>query len=199
MDFRPEYWSGQPFPSPGDLPNPGMEPGSPAWQVDSLPAEPQEKFKNTGVCRLSLLQQIFSTQESNQGLMHCRQTLYQLSYQGNPEIHWNMSLTTRLFYDRVATRNDKETKENRNNIIDFIAGCTNGVIRESKSQDLLNSYIYFERKNRKLQNPCHLTWYPESNSEAWPVSLQLSWVVWCICLWDWGYQDIFLLNCHDSM
>ena len=34
-----EYWSGQPMPSPVDLPNPGVEPGSPAVQVDSLPAE----------------------------------------------------------------------------------------------------------------------------------------------------------------
>ena len=41
MQFsRPEYWSGQPFPSPGDLPNPGIEPVSPALQVDSLWAEP---------------------------------------------------------------------------------------------------------------------------------------------------------------
>ena len=44
MDFfRPEYWSGQPFPSPGDLPSPGIEPMSPALQVDSLPAESQWK------------------------------------------------------------------------------------------------------------------------------------------------------------
>jgi len=34
---RQEYWSGLPFPSPGDLPNPGIKPTSPAWQVDSLP------------------------------------------------------------------------------------------------------------------------------------------------------------------
>ena len=34
---RQEYWSGLPFPSPGDLPNPGIEPASPALQVDSLP------------------------------------------------------------------------------------------------------------------------------------------------------------------
>ena len=40
---RPEYWSGQPFPSPGDLPNPGIELGSPALQADSLPAEPPGK------------------------------------------------------------------------------------------------------------------------------------------------------------
>ena len=37
-----EYWSGLPFPSPGDLPNPGVEPGSPALQADSSPAEPPE-------------------------------------------------------------------------------------------------------------------------------------------------------------
>ena len=36
---RQEYWSGLPCPPPGDLPNPGIEPGSPALQVDSLPAE----------------------------------------------------------------------------------------------------------------------------------------------------------------
>ena len=45
MQFsRQEYWSGLPFPSPGDLPNPGIEPRSPALQADSLPSEPQGKF-----------------------------------------------------------------------------------------------------------------------------------------------------------
>ena len=42
---RQEYWSGLPFPSPGDLPNPEMEPGSPALQADSLPSEPPEKLQ----------------------------------------------------------------------------------------------------------------------------------------------------------
>ena len=40
---RQEYWSGLPFPSPEDLPNPGIEPGLPALHADSLPAEPQGK------------------------------------------------------------------------------------------------------------------------------------------------------------
>ena len=40
---RQEYWSGLPFPSPGDLPNPGVEPGSPALQADALPSEPPGK------------------------------------------------------------------------------------------------------------------------------------------------------------
>ena len=162
MEFsRPEYWSGEPVPSPGDLRNPGIQPRSPAMQADSLPlshkgspstprtavissvkvkllvtqscltlcgsvdcspsgssvpgillarilewvavpfpkvfsqprnltqvsqiagdslpAEPQGKPKNTGVHSLSLLQGIASTQESNRGLLHYRQILYQLS------------------------------------------------------------------------------------------------------------------------
>ena len=44
MEFsRQEYWSGLPFPSPGDLPNPGIEPRSPALQADTLPSEPPGK------------------------------------------------------------------------------------------------------------------------------------------------------------
>ena len=37
--FKQEYWNGLPFPSPGDLPDPGIKPASPAWQADSLPSE----------------------------------------------------------------------------------------------------------------------------------------------------------------
>ena len=37
---RQEYWSGLPLPSPGDLPDPGIEPRSPAFQADSLTSEP---------------------------------------------------------------------------------------------------------------------------------------------------------------
>ena len=40
---RQEYWSGLPFPSPGNLPNPGIEPGSPALQADALSSEPPQK------------------------------------------------------------------------------------------------------------------------------------------------------------
>ena len=41
MEFsRQEYWGGLPFPSPGDLPNSGIEPECPAWQADSFYSEP---------------------------------------------------------------------------------------------------------------------------------------------------------------
>ena len=53
---RQEYWCRLPFPSPGDLPDPGIEPRSPALQADSLTSEPPGKPMNTGVGSLSLHQ-----------------------------------------------------------------------------------------------------------------------------------------------
>ena len=81
--FRPEYWSWSAFPSSGDLSNPGTEPRSPALQADSLPVEPPGKPKNTGMGSLSVFQGNFLTQELDQGLLHCRWILYQLSYHGS--------------------------------------------------------------------------------------------------------------------
>ena len=86
-DSPGEYWTGLPCPPPGDLPDPGIEPRSPALQADSLPSEPPGKPKNTGVGTLFLLQWIFLTQESKRGLLHCRQILYGLSYQGRIVSH----------------------------------------------------------------------------------------------------------------
>ena len=70
---RQESWSRLPFPSPGDLPNPGIGLLRP-W--DSL-------GKSTGVGCCFLLQEIYPTQGSNPGFPHCRQTLYHLSHQGS--------------------------------------------------------------------------------------------------------------------
>ena len=110
---RQEFWSGLPFSSPGDLPNPRIEPASPALQVDSfllshvrLPARelickwkwksltPAWLFENprnspgwnTGVGSHSLLQGIFPTQTLNPGLQHYRWILYQMSHQESPRI-----------------------------------------------------------------------------------------------------------------
>ena len=41
--YRHEDWSGLPFPSPGDLPDPGIKPGSPTFQADALTSEPPGK------------------------------------------------------------------------------------------------------------------------------------------------------------
>ena len=52
---RQEYWNGLPFPSPGDLPDPGIEPRSPALQTDALPSEPPRK----PICRLHIWKFIY--------------------------------------------------------------------------------------------------------------------------------------------
>ena len=53
MEFsRQEYWSGLPFPSPGDLPNPGIKPGSPTLQADSSLSEPPGKPLQGQTCLL---------------------------------------------------------------------------------------------------------------------------------------------------
>ena len=54
MEFsRQEYWSGLPFPSPGDLPNSGIEPRSPVLHADSLPSVPPGK--PFSLCRIGLI------------------------------------------------------------------------------------------------------------------------------------------------
>ena len=51
MEFsRQEYWSELPFPSPGDLPDSGIEPESPALQADSLPSEPPQVVELFSLC-----------------------------------------------------------------------------------------------------------------------------------------------------
>ena len=77
-----EYWSELPCSPPGDLPNPGVEPRSPTRQTDCLLSESPGKAHNTGVGSLSLLQGNFRNKELNWGLLHCRRSLSQLSYQG---------------------------------------------------------------------------------------------------------------------
>ena len=54
---KEEYWSGLPYPPPGDLPNSGIQPRSPTLKADSLLSEPPGKPKNTRVSSLSLLQE----------------------------------------------------------------------------------------------------------------------------------------------
>ena len=102
---RQEYWSGLPCPPPGDLPNPGIELRSPALQENSLPSGSRGKPKNTGVgileWRRSLLQGISPTQELNQGLLHCRRILYQLSYQGSSHSHMVEMLTVRGNFNSI--------------------------------------------------------------------------------------------------
>ena len=56
---RQEYWSGWPFLSPGDLPDPGIEPGSPAFQADALTSEPPGKTPWEYILNLNSLEKNF--------------------------------------------------------------------------------------------------------------------------------------------
>ena len=58
MLSRQEYWSGLPFPSPGDLPDPGIEPGFPALEADSLTSEPPGKPTSCISCKLNPCNQL---------------------------------------------------------------------------------------------------------------------------------------------
>ena len=62
---RQEYWSGLPFPSPGDLPYPGIEPRSPALQADALLSEPSGKSTRR---RVYIPELCFCTEEINRTL-----------------------------------------------------------------------------------------------------------------------------------
>ena len=73
------------FPSPGELPNPGIEPRSPALQADSSPGEPQGKPKKTRVGSLSLLQGSSRPRNWTRVFLYYRGILYQLN---SP---WNLS------------------------------------------------------------------------------------------------------------
>ena len=50
---RQEYWSGLPFPSPGDLPNRGIKPGSPTLEADALTSEPPGKIFRIDLTKLA--------------------------------------------------------------------------------------------------------------------------------------------------
>ena len=69
---RQEYWSGLPFPSPGDLPSSGIEPSSPALQADALTSEPPEQEKYPW---LALLRQ------ADKSLPFCKETAIFLNSQ----------------------------------------------------------------------------------------------------------------------
>ena len=92
---RQEYWSGLPFPPPGDLPNPGTEPRSPALQADSLPSEPPGKpcpSSNTSVT------EAWQGSSPHVGLAEVRRTVS--SRRGMAEV-WQVLSPCRGWWDHV--------------------------------------------------------------------------------------------------
>ena len=85
--FRPEHWNGLPFPSPGDLPDPGIKPGSPTLQADSLPCEPPEKPPH-----------IYSRNTSH--VIRCQRVILMMSFS---LLHVHLVLPTGLWVLRAWT------------------------------------------------------------------------------------------------
>ena len=120
-----------------DLPNPGIfptqrssQPRSPTLQTDSLPAEPPEKPRNTGVGSLSLLQRIFPIQELNQDLLHCRRTLYQLSYQGSTTLFRTNTQKRYPFHHRRLECKSRKSRDTWNSG-QFGLGVRNELVKRT--------------------------------------------------------------------
>ena len=126
-------------PQPRDLPNPGMELRSPALRANSLPTEPQGKPKNTGEGSLFLLQWIFLTQESNQGLLHCRRILYYLSFQG---MQWANPHTGRRY---------KAPHQRR---IPFSHTYLSNILKQEFKQRILQSFCFRSTLHVSLRECC---------------------------------------------
>ena len=90
---RQECWSGLPFPSPGDLPNPGIEPGSPALQTDALPFQPrcsfnkENLFPSQGLCVCYFLCRECSLLTTSLGLLP---HLFQVATQMLPSLTFSL-------------------------------------------------------------------------------------------------------------
>ena len=156
-----------PCPPPGDLPTQGSNPGLPhCRQMLSLPSEGPGKPKNTGGGSLSLLQGIFWAKESNQGLLHCRWILYQLSYLGSPHIH-TYTYTYTYTYTHTHTH------------IDFYLLGKSWILARAECRTKVISFFpllltklkfsYFHKlwiksqNNVSYQNPvCFCTWLPDT-------------------------------------
>ena len=143
---RQEYQ--QPFPSEGDLPNPGIKPRSPTSPADSLPGEPQGRPKNAGVGSLSLLQWIFLTQVSNQGLLHCRWILCQLSYHvylvGKKKKNW--IYTVQIHVVQGQTIYENLVKYISSFTIANVYHCGKTVTNQSRAEEYTELYMSNESK-----------------------------------------------------
>ena len=95
MEFsRHEYWSGVPYPSPGDLPDPGIKSGSPALQADSLPSKPLGKpqfFKDVFKIKLYSVHLLFYNSSNTE--KHFGYTAYHFPTYSTSLLTWDFSQT----------------------------------------------------------------------------------------------------------
>ena len=142
--------------------------------MDSLPAEPSGKPKNTGVDSLSLLQQIFLTQESNWSLLHCRWILYQLSYQGSPikSIHvFNSNQEEKL--EEITGKNGS----NSNTLRSFTSTSSKNIGHLTISALFMNVFLQL---CYNLGIPLFPTWYSAVDTTSVSFIEGLWWIHDCV-------------------
>ena len=101
---RQEYWSGLPFPSPGDLPDPGIKPGSPALEADTLTSEPPGKeieskylTMHQTASNTELYDMKFSSYWSWKKQRFKKDVSYDMLPEPNPQKHWRSHFRFFLF------------------------------------------------------------------------------------------------------
>ena len=105
-----EYWSGLPFPSPGDLPDPGIEPGSPALQVDALtsqpPGKPQECSKYHTVAFISHASKVMlkTLQARLQQYVNCKFQMFKLVLENAEESEIKIPTSIGLLKKQESSR-----------------------------------------------------------------------------------------------
>ena len=156
--------------------------------ADSLPAEPQGKPKNTGVGSLSLLQQIFPTQESNWGLLHCRRILYQLSYQGSPFILITELLTA--FFKMEVSPSFQPWEQFKRDVPVLPAFYkwgkeSMGEMKWCGQDHTAEKEVELGYELRQLGSRC---WPLKSHTQALPVSCLMSLLWEVLWLWEEGQQ-----------
>ena len=148
---RPKYWSGEPFPSPGDLPNPGIKPGSPALQADSLPAELSGK--------LSFWKRIDTCITDSPCCMPETNTTLQ--------INSKIKIKFKKCIIHVLFRKSKVLSKSRNSFQSFIKGRKRGLRKEKgRSQEERGSQVTTAAPGEPLVPPAPLT----SKEDEWRIS-----------------------------
>ena len=113
---RQQYWSGLPFPSPVDLPKPGIEPGSPALQTDALPSEPPGKSEQLSSKRTQIT--MLTRMQRKGNLVHCWWEHKLVPSLWKTVLRFLKKIKIRLacepaFYYWVYTKKDKNTNLKR--------------------------------------------------------------------------------------
>ena len=172
-----EYQSSLPCPPPRDLPNPGIKPKSFTLQADFLSSEPQGKPMNAGLGSLSILQGIFLTQESNRGLLHYRQILYQLSSQKalNSLISSSNFLVTFLRFSMymIMSLADSETYFFSNLDSVYFFSFSGGCAQDFQKYILNNSH-----------ESGHLCLAPNFTEKYFQFFTIENFLLWVYCIWS---------------